>query len=55
MRAGVADNESSLTGLLAYLCQRAILDPAPYEAWPAEMRRIVDAEYREVRFTFYYE
>jgi outer membrane biosynthesis protein TonB len=53
----VLERESTFlsTDLLSYLCQAAIQDPAPYEPWPVEMRRIVGAEYREVRFTFYYE
>ena len=45
--------------LLTYLCQSAILDPAPYEAWPQDMRRKIAMEsggdYRDVQFTFYYE
>ena len=47
--------ESSVGDLLSYLCQSAIMDPAPYEKWPAEMRRMIDAPVREVTFTFYYE
>ena len=41
--------------LLALLCQRAIMDPAPYPKWPGDMRRMVGKTYREVLFTFYYE
>jgi len=41
--------------LLIYLCKRAILDPAPFEKWPNEMRREIGSDVREVRFTFYYE
>lgn len=39
--------------ILGLLCQRAVLDPAPYAAWPSDMRRKM-GNYREVRFTFYY-
>lgn len=40
--------------LLSLLCQKAVLDPAPYARWPAEMRRLVNGDFREVRFTFFY-
>ena len=49
---GVA--ESTVNELLAILCQKAVRDPAPYGAWPSDMRRLVGADFREVRFTFYY-
>ena len=48
----VAENTVSET--LSILCQRAVLDPAPYEPWPSDMRRMIGANYRDVRFTFYY-
>ncbi len=47
--------ENDVDELLSYVCQRAILDPAPYAAWPGDMRRLIGADYREVRFTFFYE
>lgn len=47
-------SENGVTEILALLCQRAVQDPAPFEPWPADLRRIVGREYREVRFTFYY-
>ena len=40
--------------LLALICQRAILDPAPFARWPTDMRRAIGANYRDVTFTFYY-
>ena len=46
--------ENSVDELLCLLCQKAILDPAPYARWPSDMRRLVGADYREVRFTFFY-
>lgn len=46
--------ENTVNELLALLCEKAILDPAPYGRWPSDMRRMVGADYREVRFTFYY-
>ena len=48
-------NENSVGDLLGLLCQRAVLDPAPYARWPGDMRRMVGLEYRDVRFTFYYD
>ncbi len=47
--------EGDEQNLMTYLCQRAILDPAPFEPWPVDMRRIIGSDKREVRFTFYYE
>jgi outer membrane biosynthesis protein TonB len=46
--------ENEVTDTLSWACQRAILDPAPYGPFPADLRRLLGADYREVRFTFYY-
>ena len=46
--------EHSVDELLSLLCQKAILDPSPYAQWPSDMRKRAGADYREVRFTFYY-
>jgi len=46
--------QNSVDITLALLCESAIRDPAPYKAWPDEMRRLIGANYREVTFTFYY-
>jgi outer membrane biosynthesis protein TonB len=46
--------ENDVGELLGLLCQMAVLDPARYADWPSDMRRLVGADYREVRFTFYY-
>jgi len=46
--------ENTVGDLLGYVCQKAISDPAPFEAWPSDMRRMVGANFREVTFTFYY-
>jgi hypothetical protein len=40
--------------ILSTLCQNAILDPAPYPRWPAQMRQTIGGNTREIRFTFYY-
>ena len=46
--------ESDLAGTYLSMCQQAIQDPAPYPKWPADMRRQLQADHRDVRFTFYY-
>jgi outer membrane biosynthesis protein TonB len=46
--------ENTVDLTLALLCQSAIQDPAPFAAWPSEMRREIGAKYREVTITFYY-
>lgn len=52
MNLQVTENE--VTDTLSWACQRAILDPAPYAPFPADLRRLLGADFREVRFTFYY-
>lgn len=47
-------SENGVTEILGLLCQRAVQDPAPFAPWPPDLRRLVGKEYREVRFTFYY-
>ncbi len=47
-------SENGVTEILGLLCQRAVQDPAPFAPWPADLRRLVGKEYRDVRFTFYY-
>ncbi len=46
--------ENDVGELYGLFCQRAVLDPAKYEPWPSDMRRLIGADFREVRFTFYY-
>jgi hypothetical protein len=47
-------HENEVSEILAFLCQRAVLDPAPFAPWPSDLRRLVGADHREVRFTFHY-
>jgi outer membrane biosynthesis protein TonB len=47
-------SENGVTDILALLCQRAVQDPSPFGPWPADLKRLVGKDYREVRFTFYY-
>jgi outer membrane biosynthesis protein TonB len=44
---------SSVPDVPRYLCEKAIEDPAPYEPWPAEMRRVL-GDVRHIQFTFFY-
>jgi hypothetical protein len=46
--------ENTVTDTLGYICQKAILDPAPYEKWPREMRLMIGEDSRKITFTFYY-
>lgn len=46
--------EHTVDDLLCLLCQKSILDTAPFAKWPSDMRRMANADYREVRFTFFY-
>jgi hypothetical protein len=43
-----------LLGFAVEICKQAILDCAPFEPWPAEMRRLIGETGREVTFTFNY-
>jgi hypothetical protein len=36
------------------LCEKAVSNPAPYPAWPEELRKKVGAPTRNIQFTFYY-
>lgn len=47
--------ESTVDDMLAYLCQRAISEPAPYDRWPTAMRQEMGVDSRVVRFTFFYD
>ena len=45
--------ENTVGDLLGYVCQQAVTEPSPCEAWPADMRRMVGPNYRDIVFTFY--
>lgn len=47
--------ENTVGDVLGLLCQKAILDPAPFPKWPTAMRQQVGVGYRDVKFTFFYE
>ncbi len=46
-------SENTAGEVLGFLCQKAVLDPAPFAAWPSDMRRML-GEVRNIQFTFYY-
>ena len=46
--------EHTVDMLYAYLCQRALTEPAPYAKWPEAMRQEIGGTKREMTFTFYY-
>ena len=47
-------NDADVGELYSLFCQKAIQDPAPYPRWPSDMRRQLQADYRDVRFSFFY-
>jgi hypothetical protein len=46
--------EEKLHGMLGFLCQKAVSEPAPYPRWPRDMRLTLGRDYRDLTFTFYY-
>ncbi len=52
--SNVKVGQTEVGELLSLICQKAIQDPSPYRPWPKELRNEMNAEYRDVSFTFYY-
>ena len=46
--------ETTVSETLSLLCQKAVLDPAPYDKWPREMRLMIGEDSRRITFTFFY-
>ena len=46
--------KSTVTETLSLLCQKAVLDPSPFDKWPREMRLMIGEDSRRITFTFYY-
>lgn len=40
--------------VLGYICLESVVQSAPFGKWPADMRRMIGANFREITFTFYY-
>lgn len=47
-------SDADVGELYSLFCQKAIQDPAPFPRWPSDMRRQMQADYRDVRFSFFY-
>jgi outer membrane biosynthesis protein TonB len=45
--------ENTAGEMLGLICQKAIMDPAPFAVWPSDMRRML-GDTRNIQFTFYY-
>ena len=45
--------ENTAGEVLGLICQKAVLDPAPFAVWPSDMRRTL-GDIRSIQFTFYY-
>jgi hypothetical protein len=52
---GMTNIFSNVDEFMENMCERAVLDPAPFQPWPPEMRTEIPADYREIQFTFYYD
>lgn len=46
--------QSDVGDLWAFICESAVMTPAPYARWPAAMRRLIGRDVRDVTFTFHY-
>lgn len=46
--------QTTVDSVLTLLCRMAVEQPAPYEAWPADMRQKMGKSYREYTITFLY-
>ncbi|MSU58307.1 MAG: hypothetical protein EXS35_09025 [Pedosphaera sp.] len=47
--------EHNVTETLSLMCQKAVMDPAPFEKWPREMRQMIGEDFRKIQFIFYYQ
>jgi len=45
--------ENTAGEVLGLICQKAVLDPAPFGVWPGDMRRLL-GDSRGIQFTFFY-
>jgi outer membrane biosynthesis protein TonB len=45
--------DNNVGEVLGLMCEKAVMDPAPFPSWPSDMRRMLGNS-RVVRFTFYY-
>ena len=47
--------ETDVGELHSLFCQLAIQKPAPFKRWPDGMRKEIGRDYRQLKFTFFYE
>ncbi len=50
----VRTDASTVGDTLSFLCELAVMQPAPYGKWPSEVRRLIGRDTLEVTFTFNY-
>jgi hypothetical protein len=46
--------DSDVGDIYTDVCQWALTKPSPYAEWPPDLVQLVGADYRDIRFTFYY-
>ena len=46
--------ENTVGHLLGYVCEEAVQEAAPFGKWPEDLRHALNANSREISFTFYY-
>ena len=46
--------ENNVGQMLGYVCAESVQEVAPFAKWPDDMRRAINANFREISFTFYY-
>ena len=47
--------QSTTKTVQTLMCEKAVLDPAPYGRWTTTMRDQIGADHQELRFTFVYD
>ena len=52
---GMTNVQNEVSDFMENMCERAILDPEPFQPWPREMRLDIPADYRDIQFTFFYD
>lgn len=50
----VRTDQSTVGDTYSFLCELAIMQPAPYGKWPSEVRRLIGRDTHDVTFTFNY-
>jgi hypothetical protein len=46
--------KNTVTEIQSIVCQKAVQDPAPFDRWNPEMRKLIGRDFREITFTFHY-